>query len=261
MKNQNLEVMKQIRYTFGIALVLAFAFLNLNYSQEEIEQEFSFEINRIHPPISKTKEDLAQANRLLDLNSKYKSSWIREYISIDISAIVQGEEKIVQGKNDFLNPEQKDILTQADVGTEIRVNVHYIPENNLKHNDPKELDFKVFIDPKNEAEYIGGQEALEKYLQEQAIKKIPEGIFENYDLAAVTFTIDEEGQVINPKLFWSSNDKKIDALLIETIQNMPCWKPAQYSNGTTVKQEFAFMVGNPKSCVRNMLNIDPEKFK
>jgi len=42
---------------------------------------------------------------------------------------------------------------------------------------------------------------------------------------------------------------------LETIQKMPCWKPAKYANGTTVKQDFVLTVGNMENCIMPMLNI------
>ncbi|MFT4667667.1 MAG: hypothetical protein ACI9XB_004640 [Gammaproteobacteria bacterium] len=56
-------------------------------------------------------------------------------------------------------------------------------------------------------------------------------------------------------MYNSSIDENVNELLLETIQNMPCWKPAEYANGLKVKQEFVLTVGNMESCVVNLLNI------
>lgn len=191
----------------------------------------------------------------MDLDKNYKSSWIREYISVEILASYQGSTRKAVSKNDILSQEQKDLLTGADPGTDISVSVQYVPENTLKHNDPKVISFVIVVDPETEATYSGGPQQLQEYLKEQAIDQIPAGTFGEYQLAAVTFTINEEGQITDPKVFWSSNDEKIDALLLETICNMPNWKPAAYANGEKAKQAFALMVGSMESCVVNLLNI------
>ena len=88
--------------------------------------------------------------------------------------------------------------------------------------------------------------------------QIPDGLFTGYDLAAVKFTIDEAGRITDAHVFWPSKDEKTDALLLETICNMPNWKPAAYADGTTVKQEFVLTVGNMENCAIHLLNIRGE---
>jgi len=61
--------------------------------------------------------------------------------------------------------------------------------------------------------------------------------------------------VINAHIVESSKDEKIDEIFLQTIQNMPLWKPAEFANGTTVSQDFVLTVGNMESCVVNLLNI------
>ena len=91
-----------------------------------------------------------------------------------------------------------------------------------------------------------------------AIDKISTS-FNKINLAAVKFTINEEGQIVDAHVFQSayqpSKDEKIDELLLETICNMPSWEPAEYDNGIKVKQEFVLTVGDMESCVVNLLNI------
>ncbi|MFT4537447.1 MAG: outer membrane biosynthesis protein TonB, partial [Saprospiraceae bacterium] len=77
-----------------------------------------------------------------------------------------------------------------------------------------------------------------------------------YQLAAVTFIIDEKGQVQDPNMFLSTEDENIDKLLLETIRNMKNWQPAVYEDGTIIKQELVLTVGDMNSCAINMLNIE-----
>jgi len=242
-----------------LLLSIILALPNLGAAQGNSPAQLKFEVSRIKPYVFITKEALNEANRLTDLNPRYKPSWIKEFISVEILTTYQGEMLKSVSKNDILSQEQKDRMNRADAGTNISVKVKYIPENTLTQNDPKELDFTFTVDPENKAEYPGGQQQLIKYLQEKAIDKIPATSFTNYDLLTVKFTISAEGAIINAHIFGSeyqtSKDEKIDKLVLETIQNMPSWKPAQYADGTKVKQEFALTVGNMESCVINLLNI------
>ena len=239
-------------------IVLLVAFIHLGTSQDSSSNELNFGVYQNYPSLSMTKEKLMEADSLTHLNKYYKLSWVREYISVEVEATKKGTTKKAVGKSDVLTQEQKDLLKLADEGTDVLVKIKYMPENTLSHNDPKEFHFTFSIDPENDAAYPGGEQQLKQYLKEKAIDKIADGSFRQYQLAAVKFTIDEKGQVINPHIFWTSEDKKTDELLLETICNMPNWKPATYANGFKVKQEFVFTVGDMKSCVVNLLNIRRE---
>ncbi|MCB0566660.1 MAG: energy transducer TonB [Phaeodactylibacter sp.] len=251
--------MKNFQNKLITLLFIILAFPDFGFSQDNLTNELRFEVNRIYPYILITKEELNEANSLTDLNRHYKSSWIREYISVEILTSHNGKIMKSVSKNGTLSQEQKNRMNMSDAGANISIKVKYIPENTLTHNDPKEINFTFTLDPESEAKYPGGQEQLKKYLKEKAIDKIPGTSFRNYDLTAIKFTISEEGEVINAHVFGSeyqtSENEKIDKLLLETIRNMPCWKPAEYSNGIKVKQEFVLTVGNMENCMIHLLNI------
>ncbi len=238
-----------------VFLVAVLSFPLTLSAQNESTNELNYEVNRVYPYISITKEKLADAQTLMDLNPHYQASWIKEYFSVEITASLKGVQKQEVGKNEMLTPEQKELILRADAGTDITVNVRYLPNNNLKHNDPKELPFSFSIEPDIDATYPGGQEQLRKYLKASAVDKIPDGTFEGYDLAAVKFTIDANGVVTDVQLFWPSKNEVVDELLLATVRTMPQWRPAAFSNGTKVKQEFVFTAGNMDNCVVPLLNI------
>jgi len=246
--------MKNIKNKLIVLLSIALVFPHLGASQDGLDFELNYEINRTYPSHSITKEKLNEAHTLIDLNRYYKSSWVKEYISVEVLASRRGKIKKVVSKNDTLSQSQKDLINTADVGTDISVNVRYMPHNTLKHNDIKATNFTFTVEPESEAKYIGGAQQLKQYLKENAMDKIPDAIFRVHHLTAVKFTIDEVGQVVDAHVFESSKDEKTDELLLETICNMPSWKPAEYANGTKVKQEFVFTTGDHRSCVINLLN-------
>lgn len=262
--------MKNIQIKLIALLFIVFTFPILGASQDSLTNEFGYEVKRVYSKITITKEKLNEAHTLTDLNNEnkdldmyYKSSWVKEYISVEILTSHKGTTRKASAKNGTLSQEQKDIMKMADAGTDISVKVQYIPENKLTHNDIKELDFVITVDPENGAEYIGGQQKLNQYIKENAIDKIPEGSFKNYDLTAIKFAINEEGQITDAHIFesvyQSFNDEKVDKLLLETIRNMPCWTPAEYANGIKIKQEFVLTVGNMESCVINLLDVRRDK--
>lgn len=214
-----------------------------------------FEVNKIYPPFSTTKEKLKDVHSIVDLNRFYKSSWIRSFVSVEVAATVKGQKKKVIGKNDQFTKAQKELMKKADLGTDLEVTVWYMPENTLSHNEVKDFNFVFTIEPEQEASFVGGEKSLNQYLSKQAIEKIPSGTFINYDLAAIKFTINEAGEINEAQIFESSKDEKVDALLLEAICNMPRWHPATYQKGHKVEQQFVLTVGNMENCMVNTLNI------
>lgn len=242
---------------FATVLLYLFAFAHPGFSQDKL----SYEVYINYPPLSISREKLNEAHSISDLNSSYKSSWIRKFISVEISASHNGKIIKSQYTNDALSQEQKDLISKADAGTDISVRINYIPQNTLSHNDPKEFNFRFSLHPDTEASYVGGQQKLKSYLKNKAIDKISAARFydiNQYNLVAIKFTIDEAGQIVNTNIFQSSKDEKIDELLLDAICSMPLWKPAEYSNGIKVQQELVFTVGNMENCMVNLLNIQQE---
>ena len=243
-----------MKNTIILLLLLFMAAPSIGISQDQ-PKVLEYEVNRVYPFLPITKKQVSEAQTLEDLNERYKPSWVRKYYSVEILANVEGQPKKAIGTNDQLSPEQKDLLMAADEDQEVMAKIDYLPQNKLTQNDPKLVDFKLTFIPEKEATYIGGQEQLNQYLKEKIIEFIPKEVLTGYAMAAVKFVINEEGEVEKPKLLWTSDDEKVDELLMEAVRKMPCWKPAEYTNGDKVEQESVLMVGNMESCVVNTLSV------
>lgn len=233
-------------------LFISLAFTNFTFSQETSTPELRFEINKVNPTISLTKNELTQAISLSDLNPNYQPEWIKEYISVEIQTSHNGNIKKGISKSEKLSQEQKEIMRLADAGKDISVIVKYIPNNSLSQNDIQEISFSFVVAPAKDAQYPGGLKMLKQYLKNNAIDKVTAS-FKKNNVSSIRFTIDKSGKVANAHVFQSAyqtdNDDKIDLLLLQTISKMPNWTPAQYSNGLKVKQEFVLIVGNMESCL------------
>lgn len=230
------------------------------YAQGTSTAALQFEVNKILPYISLTEGALQAAQNLSDLNKRYQSSWVREYISVEVLASQGGKQMTAISKNDILTPEQRAIINKADLGSTISVKVKYMPENTLKQNDAKEINFTFTIDPKQDAKYIGGEKAMNLYFKENGIDKLPAGSLSKDDLVVINFTINEQGQIIDAHTFESAyqsfQNTKVEDILLKAICNMPGWIPASYSNGTHASQEFVLTVGNMDNCLIGLINID-----
>lgn len=245
-----------MRYKLVVLILAILALPMISIAQDDPSQDFQYDIKINYPPLSIAKDTLHAAHTLLDLNKYYKASWVKSYNSVDILTTINGELTKATSPTDRLTAEQKDIMYRADVGTAITVKARYMPDNTLSHNELQEFNFSFTIDPDTPASFIGGHEVLQQYIKDKAIDHIAEDVFTGYTLAAVTFTVNTEGEIIDAENFWTSEDEAVDALLLQTICTMPTWTPAEYANGKTVNQDFVLTVGNMQNCMVNTLNIE-----
>ncbi len=197
------------------------------------------------------KEQLSTAKKMSDINPEYPASWILEedYISTEITVFCEGERRKEKGKTNYFTEEQRNILTKADMGTTVDVEVKYHVNNSITDKyDVSTMNFSVSLVPEKEAEYEGGQEKMKMYLKQNSVDKI--NTFSNrvFDMAKVRFLVNEEGEAVNAEIIKSSEDEKIDRLLLKTIAKMPKWKPAESAKGVKLKQEFEFVVGMMIGC-------------
>jgi len=218
-------------------------------------EDFSIEVNRILPPFAITKTDLYQANNISEVNRIYKNEWIESFLSVEVSSICNGQSCTSSGQNDQFTDEQKELFQNVDSGEKIKVRINYIPQNNLSKNEPKSYSFDLNVLPDIDASFEDSQYDIKSYLSSRVLDHISDTTFTGYKLAAVTFTVDQFGAIVSPKVSWTSEEDKLDHRMYDLICNMPKWSPAKYSDGTTVSQDFAFTIGNMESCAVNTLNI------
>lgn len=235
-------------------VALAFSYIGASQKNEPSNDNLDYQVNRLYPYILITKEKLKEAKTLVDIDKLYQSSWVEKYISVEITASLNGAIKKAVNKSEVLSEEQKTLMNMADAGSDISVKVLYLPKNTLADNEVKTIAFTFAVNPDSDAKYIGGAAAMRAYLKAKAIDEIPSGSFTGYDLAVAKFTVNEAGQIVEAHMFEPAKDKKIDELILTAIRNMPNWLPATYANGLKVKQEFVLTVGNMDNCTIHLLN-------
>lgn len=250
--------MKDVLIKFLILFLLAAS--AICHSQDMSNYEITLEVNQVFAPLSVTVQTLRDGKTIEDLNPYYKSSWVKEFESVEITSMINGVANKAVSKNDRLTQEQQEIMKQADFGSEISVVVTYLPDNTLKNNDIKEYDFTFVVNPDDKAKYPGGERQLADYLTENAMDKIPENSFQEHNVMAIQFTIDEKGQVVEAHVpsavenLQEQNKEAMD-LLLRTVCTMPTWRPAEYRDGSKAKQEFVLTAGDHRSCTLNLLNV------
>lgn len=247
--------MKKMPFKIFGLLVLVISIPLVIFCQEKTQDYITCEVNQVYPPLALTLEQVTQAQSLEDLNEYYDSDWIKEYISVEVNVKSKGVNHIAKGKSEVLNQEQKDLIKLADEASKIYVLINYLPKNNLSENDKKQMEFTLNLHPENDAEFPGGNDKLNEYIETTILSKMDGYTIEQYNLEAITFTIDENGKVTNVLADEFSKAVEMKALLAKNISNMPDWKPASYSSGLKVKQDFVFTLGDHTSCTLNTFNV------
>ncbi|MCU0370298.1 MAG: energy transducer TonB [Bacteroidales bacterium] len=226
--------MKKILITPLLLLLLVTSF----------SQDLNFDVRgKYRHPVN--KEVLNSARSMGDIIPYYPAGWITGYVSVDISAITDDRTLTASGINDILTEEQADLLHSATLGTDIEINIQYLSENSTTGKlENRKMNYTATLVPETQAEFPDGYFQLRQYLQENAIDKISAEDSEQFEQAVVSFTVDEEGGIANARISTTSGDQLIDGMLINAVNNMPKWKPAEDSEGVRVKQEFEFSVQN-----------------
>jgi len=190
------------------------------------------------------EQKLEKAHTLSDVIDVYPVSWIAGYISAGISIITGDQVVQAMGINDTLTTAQKELLKSAELGDEIIIDVAYTSKNFITQGvDMHTLHYTATLVPEHEAEFPGGLELMTAYLKENAMRKIPDSTFKEFQQVIIRFTIDEHGEIAKARFAATSGDPKTDELLLNAINRMPKWRPAVNADGVKVKQEFEFSVG------------------
>ena len=211
--------------------------------KNDIKRNFYYNVHGAYEKIVK-KETLNSAKRLEDISDGYPKNWVNNYVSAEIRTKQNGKTKSAKSSNEILTAEQKNILRTTDIGADIEIYVKYKTLNSAT-GDPsvRDMRFTLTVIPDIEAQYPTGFNGMQKYLWDNAINKFEEVSSKTIGQGKVRFTVNEEGETIDAQIKTSSGDYKIDRLIIDAIDKMPKWKPAQNSNGTKVRQDFEFSMG------------------
>ncbi len=98
---------------------------------------------------------------------------------------------------------------------------------------------ETFFVPEIAAEFPGGLNKLYKYLTDNFTSKIiiEKDQVDIFKSPYVQWTVDETGKVGEVKIIRSTNVPKIDKLLLDIVESMPLWKPAENEH-KKVRQGF-----------------------
>ncbi len=233
-------------------MVVFFSRLNIEAQTGHMDslQSLSFTLKgKYERPIK--KETICESKLISEVIPGYPVNWISSYTSVEIQSLSAEKTMKAISTTDTLNTEQKNLLKMVDVGTDLIFKINYSYNTPVTHTiENNELFTTLTIIPEKEAEYIGGNNQMKNYISESGINKIPKETIKEFRQAVIHFTIDTDGKIVEASIIKTSGNSKTDSLLLETINQMPKWKPAETMNGLKVKQKFEFTVNgiNPAGC-------------
>jgi TonB family protein len=164
---------------------------------------------------------------------------LMDFESIEITANSQGISRTFRSTGNILTVEQKNLLNNVDVGSQIYIILRFNFKNQQQSGQIINGYYAVTVVPETEAGYPGGFEKMSAYLNETIFSKISGKQDINKILQTVVkFTIDESGQISDAKISRSSADPRIDRIVLDAINNMPRWNPAKNTTGIKIKEEF-----------------------
>lgn len=222
------------------AILFFFAFIPLILLSQELQ--FVVEGNY---KIPLQLNQISHAKTVKDLIADYPSAWIDDYTSVELIGSCQGKTLQAKGKNEVLTPEQLNMLQHLDLNSDLKVNILYTYRNPVSNQtENNKIKINLTIVPEKQAQFAAGNESMKAYIHHSPISKFAHLSAKNNWEILVYFTVNEKGDIENTKVIRSSGDADRDSTILQTLQNMPQWKPAENAKGEKVKQVFRFAVGN-----------------
>ena len=135
---------------------------------------------------------LYEANLISDFIEGYPNNWITAYISVDISVLSKGYEVSLGSVNNMLTTEQKNMLLNAGIDSEILINVKYNTKNVVTNLlEESEMNVSLTVVPEIGAEFVGGYKSMINYLKENSNAEIAEIKGDKNMFSSIGFTINE----------------------------------------------------------------------
>lgn len=203
-----------------------------------LDQQHMFAVSSLLSPQQPRHYTRENFNKILDI------------VSVEIITSNSGQILSAVSAGDLFTEEQKIKMKSADLGTDLKLKINFKYRNEPTDkfgigNKIIQCEGLITIVPDTEAEFPGGSNQIAEYFIENVLNKVTEStIATKVPQAILKFTVSEDGQIMNAQISRSSTDTALDKLLLEAMNKMPKWKPAENAQGVRVRQEFSLPFGN-----------------
>lgn len=191
-----------------------------------------------------TQSEMQKAVFITDINPGFPSSWIKEYVSVELVSEFNGTTVIAEGSSINFTTEQMDLLSNTKVGSDLSFRVQYYADTDEVNNrELKHIAFSYGVAPESMAIYNGGMEVLDQYLVDRGLNEIAKTLDGQEKTYQAMFTIDKTGTVINARMNDSTGLPDVDQAILNAIKEMEKWEPALDDKGESIAQDFVLNIG------------------
>lgn len=192
------------------------------------------------------KSELVNIKTVDQLHNGFPVSWISEIVSVELHVKCEDAQFSSTGNDIRFNEDQLKSLLSLEEGCDFECVVVYIPEHN--QNQKKTIQYAFSILPSHNAEYPGGEIALNSYFRTQVIGVLDKKQLESPEFGQFRFSVDDQGRIEQVGVDISTGDQILDDLIIKSISNMPAWSPAKDEKGNALSQNFVVNLGRGLGC-------------
>ena len=190
-----------------------------------------------------TQSDLANALTISDLISEFSTKVKTFKTIIQVADAQQTNKRIANGTDENLTAEQIALIKSANLEDEVTIVVNFNATNVINGKvEERELHIRLTVIPEIEAEYATGNDELVNYLEEYSNSILTQEMKDAFQFAYVEFVVNETGGIEDVRMNVSTEYENIDKQLMDFVERMPEWKPAQNGQGEFVKQRFEFSI-------------------
>jgi hypothetical protein len=199
-----------------------------------------------------TRQKLLEAKFVNEIVPGQPAHWdqIINLVSVNVSGLIEGGKVSAESHDATLTDAQKTIFNFSDPGAMISIDIRFRWKDELsaagEYGKVKEMnDINLVVTPDKEAEFAGGPDKINAYLEDNFYKKIEKLSDKYFPSAEGYFTIDDKGHVSDAHFNQPFPEPEIEKILLTALSQMPDWKPATNNNGDSVKQVFSFRLNIP----------------
>ena len=214
-------------------------------------------IHPVYSPFSFSESAVLAARSVADLHRQYPADWIAQYVEVTLHTQRAGKRYRTRAEGPMLTVAQRQALADADPAAPILVSIEYLPNNQLRENPVRCLEYTVTVTPDTPPHFGTTTDAEASYLTARILEDWAPSVFAPHQLAAVRFTVDDRGAVQDPVLLQSTKDPAADAAFLAAIGDMPAWTPATYRDGSPAASVRVLSVGDLRSCTANLVGLPP----
>lgn len=203
--------------------------------------------------MSVTQSQLIKARTIPQIHDRFCADCVKKYLTTELTVVYEQTEKSATGNSIDLNESQKQLISNSQVGTQLQLKVRYIPENNLSHNPPQEMEDVFHVLPATLPAFAQGTEALYEYVDNEILQHMTKTQKDSLDYIKMDFDVNINGEIENTVIVRSSGDSTLDELISTKLCNMPRWIAARTSYGIPVNHTIQFFLSPfDKSCSINL---------